>query len=80
MFTIKLNLISSFARSARYSLYAQVRMMSDKSEKATPGDVFQQFEDDDNMNRYLGSSGVTVSNICLGTMTFGENPVCMQCL
>ncbi|XP_072049259.1 uncharacterized oxidoreductase YrpG-like [Amphiura filiformis] len=51
-------------------------MMSDLAdEKATPGDVFQQIVDDDNMYRYLGSSGVSVSNICLGTMTFGVNPL-----
>ncbi len=27
---------------------------------------------------YLGSSGLKVSNICLGTMVFGEHPVCIK--
>ena len=25
-------------------------------------------------SRYLGDTGLKVSNICLGTMTFGKNP------
>ena len=29
------------------------------------------------MYNYLGNSGSKVSNICLGTMTFGHNEVCL---